>query len=168
MSQGGRTMVPVSGRIEDDLYAWFVSLQYEGAATNSDKLREALKELRSQHAGAEDTVTALAWLQKLAAPLRQNLSILDRDAAMHSEVMTLLVEHVTAMAAMVIAARPQNGGEARQLEEQLVRKGFAMTEALLRQAVTPSAAAFDPKVVRRHCERSVELAAFINLGEKDG
>ena len=155
-------MVPVSGRIEDDLYNWFVSLQYEGAKTNSDKLREALRELRDQHMGTADAVTAATWLQKLAAPLRHALSVLDRDEMVHSEVMTLLVEHITSMAATVISARPRTKEEARQIEEQLVRRGFAMTEALLRQAVTPSAAAFDPQVVRRHCDKAVELAKLIN------
>lgn len=168
MPQAARTMVPVSGRIEDDLYAWFVSLQYEGAVTNSDKLREALKELRSQHAGMTDTMTAQAWLHKLSLPLRQALAAVERDEMRNSEILTLMLDHVSALAALLVSGRPQSVEEARQLEEQMVRRGFAMTEALLRQAVTPSAAAFDPKVVRRHCSGAVELAQFIKQGEQHG
>lgn len=158
----GRTMVPISGRIEQNLYDWLVSLQYDGAKTNSDKLREALKELRNQHLGVSDAVTASAWIQQLAAPLRHSLAVLDREKGAHSEVVTLLVEHIIAMAASIISARPASTEDACQLEEQLVRRGFALTEALLRQAVTPSAAAFDPEVVRRHSGKAVELAKFIN------
>jgi hypothetical protein len=172
MSQGiSGSMVPISGRIEDDLYQWFIALQFDGAKTNSDKLREALKELKQQHDGATDIVTAQRWFQNLSAPLRQQLSIVDRDEHAHSEVMSALLDHVTAMAATVIASRPQTGEEAARIEEQLVRRAFAMTEALLRQAVTPSAAAFDSSVVRRHCGRTVELATLINTttkGEKNG
>lgn len=164
-------MVPISGRIEDDLYQWFISLQFEGAKTNSDKLREALKELKSQHDGASDVVKAHAWLQNLVQPLRQGLSTVDRDELAHSEVMSILIEHLASMAATLISSRPQTRDEAAQVEEQLVRRAFAMTEALLRQAVTSSAAAFDPEVIRRHCQRTVELAQLINLartGEKNG
>lgn len=165
------SMVPISGRIEDDLYQWFISLQFEGAKTNSDKLREALKELKQQHDGAHDFITALTWFQNLAKPLRQSLSVVDRDEQVQSEVMSLMIEHIATMAATLIAARPQTRAEAAQVEEQLVRRGFAMTEALLRQAVTPSAAAFDPDVVRRHSGRAIELANLINVantGEKNG
>ena len=164
-------MVPISGRIEDDLYQWFISLQFEGAKTNSDKLREALKELKSQYDGSRDVVTALTWMQGLAKPLRQALSLVDRDEQTHSEVMSILIEHITSMAAMLVSSRPRTRDEAAQVEEQLVRRGFAMTEALLRQAVTSSAAAFDPGVVRKHCGRTVELSKLINLankGEKHG
>lgn len=165
------SMVPISGRIEDDLYQWFISLQFEGAKTNSDKLREALKELKRQHDGARDVATAHGWFQNLTGPLRQDLSRVDRDELAHSEVMSALIEHISAMAATLISARPQNKEDASVIEEQLVRRAFAMTEALLRQAVTTSAAAFDAGVVRRHCERTVELAKLIDLantGEKHG
>lgn len=165
------TMVPISGRIEDELYQWFVSLQYEGARTNSDKLREALKELKQQHDGAQDAVSAHGWLQLLAQPLSQALAQIERDEAEHSEVLSSLIGHVVAMAATILASRPQNKQEAAQVEEQLVRRAFAMAEALLRQAVTPSAAAFSPDVVRRHGARTVELAKLIDqasTGEHHG
>ena len=163
MSQNiSNSMVPISGRIEDDLYQWFISLQFEGAKTNSDKLREALKELKRQHDGTSDFVTAQAWFQNLCKPLRQRLALVDRDEKLHSEVMAVLIEHITALAATLISAQPQTKEQTVQLEEQLVRRSFAMTEALLRQAVTSSAAAFDPSVMRRHCERTVELAKLIN------
>lgn len=172
MSQAiSSTMVPISGRIEDELYQWFISLQFEGARTNSDKLREALKELKRQHDGARDPATAHAWFQDLTTPLRHELARVDRDELAHSEVMSALIEHISAMAGMLLSARPGNKDEAAVIEEQIVRRAFAMTEALLRQAVTASAAAFDPDVVRRHCERTVELATLIKLattGEKHG
>lgn len=172
MTQGiSGAMVPISGRIEDDLYQWLISLQFEGARTNSDKLREALKELKWQHDGTHNVATALTWFQNLTGPLRQELSRVDRDELTHSEVMSVLIEHVSAMASTLISSRPQNQDEASLIEEQLVRRAFAMTEALLRQAVTTTAAAFDPGVVRRHCGRTVELAKLINIantGEKHG
>lgn len=160
-------MVPLSGRIEDELYQWFISLRFEGAKTNSDRLREALKELKSQYDGTRDPVTAHTWFQSLARPLRESLARIVRDELAHSDVMSSLMEHVGAMAAALLSSRPQTRDEAVQLEELMVRHTFAMTEALLRQAVTPSASAFDPSVVRKHCERTVELAKLVHLTTKE-
>lgn len=161
-----QTMVPISGRIEDDLYQWFISLEYPGAKTNSDKLREALKDLRRQHQSSEDFVEAQKWIQGMVDPLRQSLAVLERDRMAHSEVMAFLTEYIVAMAAVVLSARPKTIEEAAQIEEQLVRRAMAMTEALLRQALTPSAAAFDPGVVQRHSTRIIELATLINQARK--
>lgn len=169
MSYGtSNTMVPISGRIEDDLYQWFISLQYDGAKSNSEKLREALKELKLQHDGTHDFVTALAWFQNVVKPLRQSLSVVERDEMAHSEVMALLVDNVSALAATLISSRPKTLAEATQIEEQLVRRSMALTEALLRQGVTPSAAAFDDSVVRRHSTRTVEIASLINQATTGG
>ena len=161
-----QSMVPISGRIEDDLYQWFISLEYQGAKTNSDKLREALKELRRQHQASADFVKAQTWTYEMAEPIRRSLAILERDQTVRSEVISSLTEHVVAMAAMILSNRPQTIADASQVEEQLVRRAFAMTEALLRQALTPSAAAFDPEVIQRHCSRIIEIVTLINQTRK--
>lgn len=170
MSQiSSSAMVPLSGRIEDDLYQWFISLDYEGAKSNSDKLREALKELRLQNEASADFVKAQAWLQGMTDRLRRSLAIVDRDEMAHSEVVTALIDHVMAMTATLISARPASAAEAAQIEEQLVRRAMALTETLLRQALTPGAAAFAPDVIRRHIGRSLELAMLIHQNkEGDG
>jgi len=166
-----QTMVPISGRIEDDLYEWFVSLQYPGARTNSDKLREALKELRQQRDASANFLKAQKWLHSLTDPMRSALAVFEQDQASHSEVLASLSEHVTAMAAVVLSARIDSVDHARKVEEQLVRRAIDMTEILFRQALTPSAAAFDADVVQRHLTRLSELATLINRtkqGERNG
>ncbi len=155
-------MVPLSGRIEDDLYQWFISLDYPGAKSNSDKLREALKELRLQHEANADAVKAQVWLLGKLDRLRNFLLTLDRDQAAHSEVFASLIDHVINMSATLIASKPTSLSEVKQIEEQLVRRSLALHEALLRQALTPAAAAFDPDVIGRHVKRSIELANLIS------
>jgi nucleotide-binding universal stress UspA family protein len=155
-------MVPLSGRIEDDLYQWFISLDYVGAKSNSDKLREALKELRLQHEATSDAVKAQAWLQTKMNSLRKALIVIDHDEAVHSEVFAVLMDHIVSMSATLMSAKPANLKEAAQIEDQLVRRALALNEALLRQALTPGAAAFDPDVIARHIKRSVELANLIH------
>jgi hypothetical protein len=154
-------METVSARIPADLYAWFASLEVEGAVTSSDKLRVLLAQLKRQHDGAMDYLSATAWFRDLTARLRQDTAAIERDSGVHSEVLNSLSEHLTAMAATVISAHPQTRKEAQVVEDQLVRRAVAMTEALLRQALTPNAAAYDPKVVRRHAASLAEMAQLI-------
>jgi hypothetical protein len=158
----GSSMEMISGRVPDEIYRWFAELKLEGAATNSDKLRLLLAQLKRQHDGAIDYVSAQSWFRDVTAPVKVSLSRLERDEGIHSEVMLTLVEHLSALAAILVSARPSSKEEVMVLEETLVRRAFAMTEALLRQAVTEKAAAFDPKVVRNHCQQVVQLAKLIS------
>jgi Arc/MetJ-type ribon-helix-helix transcriptional regulator len=161
MTTGG-SMETVSGRIPAELYQWFAALRVEGAITNSDKLRVLLAQMKRQHEGSMDYVSALGWFRDVSSPLRVALSRLERDEGMHSELLATLMEHLSALAATVVSSQPQDRASALELEEAIVRRVFAMTEALLRQAVTPQAAAFDSAVVRRHCGQSIQLAGLVN------
>jgi hypothetical protein len=161
MSKPVPAMEMLSGRIPADLYAWFAALEVDGAVTSSDKLRVLLAQLRRQHEGSMDFVSALSWFRDLGARLRHDLAAVERDGSAHSEVVTSLVEHTAAMAATVLSAHPQNKREAQAVEDQLVRRAAALAETLLRQGVTPNAAAFDPKVVRRHCQNLATMAQLL-------
>jgi hypothetical protein len=159
-------MQMLSGRVPDDLYQWFASLQVERALTNSDKLRVLLQQLKRQYEGAVDYVSAIGWFRDVSAPLRQCLGVIERDSGRQSEVVTTLIEQINALAATLVSAHPTNEAEAQALEETMVRRVLGMTEGLLRQAVTTEAAAFDPKVVRKHCRTTIELARLVQ-GEEN-
>lgn len=155
------TMEPLSARIPSDLYLWLAQLQVEGATTNSDKLRVLLGQLKRQHDGAFDFVTAQAWCRDLAARLRDALALLDNRTGRHSEVLGQAIEHVGHAMALLVSAEAGTQEQAGQLEDALVRRSFALTESLLRQALTPEASAFDPAVVQRHMNTTLQLAQAI-------
>jgi hypothetical protein len=139
-------METISGRVPDDLYQWFAELHVEGAFTNSDKLRELLARMKRQHEGSLDYVSAQSWFAE----------------GIRSEVLSTLADHLTALASTLVSAHPHTKEEAAALEEQIVKRVFAMAEALLRQGVTPRAPAYDPKVVRKHCAQTIELAKLVD------
>lgn len=155
------SMEPLSARIPTELYLWLAQLQVEGATTNSDKLRVLLGQLKRQHEGAFDVVAAQAWCRDLLARLRHSLNTLEATQQQHSDVLLLLLEQATHAMALLLSAAPATAEQARQLEDQLVRRSFALTEGLLRQATTSGAAAFDPGVVQRHLATTLELAQAI-------
>lgn len=155
------TMEPLSARIPSDLYLWLAQLKVEGASTNSDKLRVLLGQLKRQHDGAFDFVTALAWCRDLAAKPRAALAQLEADTGQHSEVLSQALEHISHAMALLMSAEIGNLAQAAQLEDKLLRRSFAHTESLLRQATTAQAAAFDPDVVQRHLGATLQLAQAI-------
>jgi hypothetical protein len=155
-------METVSGRIPDDLYQWFASLQVEGAVTSSDKLRELLAQMKRQHDGSLDLVSAQSWFRDVLTPFRTALGTLERDEGLQSEVVNVIVEHVATLVAVLLSAHPTDKKEATAVEDTLVRRVFGLTESMLRQAVTPRAAGFDPGVVRRYSKQAVELAKLVS------
>ena len=160
------SMEPLSARIPSDLYLWLAQLQVEGAATNSDKLRVLLGQLKRQHDGTLDYVAAHAWARDLMGRLRESLVRAEGRTGQHSEVVSLLLDHLTAMLALVVSQAPADEGDAAKLEEALVRRAFALCETLLRQGTTPDAAAYDPTIVRRLMGPTLELA--LNLKTSKG
>lgn len=160
------SMEPLSARIPSDLYLWLAQLQVEGATTNSDKLRVLLGQLKRQHDGALDYVAAHAWARDLMGRLRESLVRAEGRTGKHSEVVSLLLDHLTSMLALVVSQSPASEGDATKLEEALVRRAFALSETLLRQGTTSHAAAYDPTVVRRLMGPTLELA--MNLQTSKG
>jgi hypothetical protein len=160
------TMEPLSARIPSDLYLWLAKLHVEGATTNSDKLRVLLGQLKRQHDGAFDYAAAHAWARDITAMLHNALVTLEGQSGVHSDVLAAVLEHTTSTVAMLISQTPKDAKQAAKLEEMLVRRSFALSETLLRQATTATAAAYDPGVVRRHMLGTIELAT--NLALKKG
>ncbi|MCE2917100.1 MAG: hypothetical protein ACOVOT_10745 [Rubrivivax sp.] len=160
-------MEPLSARIPSDLYLWLAQLQVDGAATNSDKLRVLLGQLKRQHDGAFDYEAAHAWARDLVARLRTALVRVEGQGGRHSEVMSAMLDHLTSCLALAVSQLPKDEAQAARLEDTLVRRSFGLAETLLRQATTPSAAAFDPQVVRRHVAGSLQLATALNVVAPD-
>lgn len=161
MSVSPSSMEPLSARIPSDLYLWLAQLPVEGATTNSDKLRVLLSQLKRQHDGAMDYPTAHSWARDITAPLRDATVLLEGRTGRNSEVLSLLLDHVTASLAMIVSHTPKDEAQAAELEDLLVRRLFGLSASLLRQASTEQAQAYDPAVVRRHMDATIELAHSI-------
>lgn len=162
MAAPNNSMEPLSARIPSDLYLWLAQLQVEGATTNSDKLRVLLSQLKRQHDGTLEFSAAHAWARDLTARLRDALALLEGQGVGHSDVMNLLLDHLTGSLALAMGALPRGADEAARLEDALVRRAFTLTDGLLRQATTSRACAYDPDVVQRHLSTTLELAQSIH------
>lgn len=155
-------MEPLSARIPGDLYLWLAQLQIEGATTNSDKLRVLLGQLKRQHEGSDDYVAAHAWARELTSRLREALVRIEGVSGSHSAVLAALLEHAITTLALVVSQVPGSPADAARLEDVLVKRSFDLFEALLRQAITGRAAAYDPAVVHRHLPGVLDLSRAVS------
>ena len=99
-------MEPLSARIPSELYLWLAQLQVEGATTNSDELRILLGQLKRQHDGALDDVAAHARARDLTGRVREALARNEGRTGRHSEVVSLLLDHLTSALALVVSQAP--------------------------------------------------------------
>lgn len=155
------TMMPVSGRIPEELYQWLSVTPLEGATTMSDKLRVAVANLKRLQDGDTDYNGALAMHRDLGGNARRQLAQIEPDHG-HSEVLTTIMEHTPAIAAAITSAQINGLPEARKLEDQLTQRSLQLAESLLRQAVTRHARAYDGDVVIKHATSLIELALIIH------
>ena len=155
-------MVPISGRLPDDLYAWLSTYPVEGAATVSDKVRVAVTHLKRTYEGDSNYLGALNMYRDLGRTTRQQIAAVEQAEYAHSDVLAALMEHLPALIATLNAAQVNSIESARALESQLVRRTMQLTETLLRQGITQRAAAFDGDVIHQNVARVCELARLIS------
>jgi hypothetical protein len=153
-------MLPVSGRIPEDLYLWLSSTPMNDATTVSDKLRVAVATLKRLHDGDADYNGALAMHRDLAGSVRRQLAQIEPEHG-HSEVLATIMEHAPALSAGITSAQVGHLADARKLEDMLTQRAVQLAESLLRQAVTSKARAYDEKVVLKHAQSLIELALLI-------
>lgn len=154
-------MMPLSGRIPDDLYQWLSTTSFDGAITMSDKLRVAVTTLKQLQEGDADYNGALSMHRDLCANTRVQLSQLEPKHG-HSEVLSTIIEHAPAISAALTSAQINGLADARRLEDQLTQRCLQLAESLLRQAITRQARAYDGEVVARHSAALIELATLIH------
>lgn len=162
-------MEPLSARIPSDLYVWLATLKLEGASTTSDKLRVLLSQIKRDMQGSGDFAQEHAWVYEHLKPLRDAMIQIESKDSVHSDVMHLFINHATALLATLLSARPATLADAQQLEAQLVKRVFSLSEALLRQSITPNAPAFDPQVIHANRAQLMELSHLLsNTSHKTG
>lgn len=154
-------MVPISGRLPDDLYEWLATTSLEDATTVSDKVRVAVAHLRRTYEGDHEYISALNLYRDLGRTTREAVAKLEVEQQTHSEVLASFFEHLPALLATLNSAQINSNDAAKILEGQLVRRAMQLTATLLRQAITSEAAAFDRAIIKKSVSQVSELARLI-------
>lgn len=155
-------MQPISGRVPDDLFDWLSTAQLDDAVTMSDKLRLAITALKRTRTGQADLGELTQFYRDNTQSSRACIGDLELSSGVHSEVLATFTEHLPVLLAMLQAARPTTPETAAQLENALVKRTFQLLSALLRQAFTQQASAFDSQVLHNHLASVLELVQLIH------
>lgn len=155
---------PLSVRLSEDDTTFLAGLEVEGAITASDKIRGLIRLARQRAETPDSFSAALAHSHDQLGAAVRGLRILEQELGEHSDVAAGLMAAAEEFLALALTA-PRPGGQGSRAdlvryEAKLVDCAARMTEHLLRWAVTPTAPAFDAKVVSR---RMVQLGDIISL-----
>ena len=155
----------LSVRLSDEDAVFLAGLRVDGAVTASDKVRALISQARVRAETPATLPGALAISHDiLAEPLRL-LREAEARADVHSDVVAGLYVALEEMLAVSMAA-PTELADAdlaalQRFEAKLVERAARLTEQLLRWAVTPSAPAYNSKVVSDRVAAITELMHLI-------
>ncbi|HRD65072.1 MAG TPA: hypothetical protein PKY50_02870 [Candidatus Competibacter sp.] len=157
-------MQTLSIRIPDEDFQWLSSLQEADAKTPSEKLRALLARIRKQEAGMTSPELCAAWMQALARPFADTVSVYERQHKIHSDLVGLVSEWIPRIMATLVSARLSEGAsqkEALDVEAVLAQQCFRLFASLLRAAVTTHPATYDEGVLDRYLPDIIEIADII-------
>jgi hypothetical protein len=160
----------LSVRLTDEDAVFLSALQVDGAVTASDKVRALIREARLKAEAPADMSNALALSRTLLDGPGRALRAAEDRADARSDVAKGLMLSLEEMLALAVTAESElAAGDLAALtrfEAKLTDRAARLTEALLRWGVTPSAPAYDPKVVRERLTPLIDLMRLLTQAPK--
>lgn len=157
--------VPVSVRLPQDDAAFLSALSIEGADTASEKLRALIADARSRQHGTEEYPAALKLAQESLAPTLRIIRNSEREAGMHSELLSRLGEWLPDCMAYFVAA---NGAATEleadalcEIEHGLADRVFVLIQSILQMGVTRRGACYDADLISDRLGPVMDLAEVI-------
>ncbi len=158
--------VPLSARVSQEDADFLAEMKVQGAQTPSEKLRQVVRDARRRHHRSTDYPSALALAQEAMAPAVQSIRETERELAVHSELLTRMVEWLPELMAYVQSApgMPGENAEARlrQLESGVALRITTIMQSVLQMSVTREGPFYDPRVLSNRVEPVLHLARVIN------
>jgi len=163
--------VPLSVRVSESDAAFLAGLDVNGASTPSDKVRALLAEARKRHDGFRDYAGCLAMAHEMMAPTLHLLKDLEKRSRIHSEPVSQLAEWLPETLAFFLTTFPDDGEhndleQIEALEQGVTQRIFRLIQATLRLAVTRECEAYDPLVISRRIEPTLEIAELIRNNQR--
>ena len=163
-------MQTLSARIPTEDIEWLASLDIQGAVSPSDKLRALIAQMRRQYEGTLDYERSLSWLRDLVAPFVVGIRAFEHNNRMHSEALTLAAEWLPQIMATLLSERSLTKdakSRALDVEEIVVQRCFQMLASIMRLAVTPDPACYNPAVIDKYVSSVLEIAGNRDANPQD-
>lgn len=156
--------IPLSVRVTAEDADFLARLDVPGATTPSDKLRHLLSEARERHARGGGYDDNLAVAAEMLGDARQRWRSIETQERLRSDLVRMMAEWLPETAAFFASGVTEGRSPADGLvafEAGLAYRAVALTEGLLRLAVTGKEPCYDPQAVRSRIEQVIELAEIV-------
>jgi hypothetical protein len=158
--------IPLSVRVSEEDAEFLASLELDGAATPSEKLRGLIAQARQRHGEGRTYEGALAIVRELLEPTSQQLRARELKSRQRSELIADTLYWLPDLVAYLMAGpstRPgkNDAADLVEFEAGVAYRIFRFTEAVLRLGVTAKAPCYDPAVVTAGIGGTLELAQLV-------
>jgi hypothetical protein len=157
--------IPISVRISDDDAEFLASLELQGAATPSEKIRALITRARDDAEQGRSYEASLNRIRDLLEPTSLQLRSLEMSSRQRSELIADTLYWLPDLVAFLVAG-PERGARKgddglKAFEAGVADRIFRFIEAVLRLAVTEKAPCYDPGIVSEGVRGALELTEVI-------
>jgi hypothetical protein len=155
--------VQLSVRVSDDDAAFLASLDVEGAATPSEKMRAILQAERQRHGGEGTAEGFEDTLRSMMKRARQQVRSLEKDQGLRSDLVARLYERVPEIAASLMAGVGRKS--LVEFEAALASDVYGLMSEFLSLALVSRNRVYADRVAVPHLAPVLELAELIRTSQ---
>lgn len=160
--------IPLSVRISQEDADFIAQLQFDGASTPSEKVRELLKQARLAHTEQKNYDGVLTSSEQLLATARHEILTYEKELGVHSHIVARIFEALPDLMATMVADFPKtcNKAELVDFEKQAMWRIVRLMDSILQLAITGKGAGYDDTVLNE-LDNSLALANLIYQHKKN-
>ena len=164
-------------RLDEDDLTYLSSVEMNGAANLSEKIRALLAEARAQRDGMHDSGLAWDFTRRLFAAPERGIREAELQAQMRSELIARVAAWLPDISAVVLAGAPPAAGTAREraeslrsLERVLGDRVIGLVDTILQMSLAGFPGCYEPEALSRRAQpalRSLAMQTTPNLNEEE-
>lgn len=163
-------------RLDEDDLTYLSSVELNGAANLSEKIRALLAEARAQRDGMQDSGLAWDFTRRLFAGPERGIREAELQAQMRSELIARVANWLPDVSALVLAGAPAPTASAREraeclrkLERTLGDRVLGFVDSILQMSLTGFPGCYEPEALSRRAQpalRALAMQATPNANEE--
>lgn len=140
----------ISARLSQDDYDFLMDIDWNGARTQSEKLRELIHHVRRQTQGGASPGESYSNAQLSLLPTLARIKDVESTHQLHSALIEIVAR---ALPDIIMTLQvPPSAARAEMLESEraIAQNVFRLIDQILRMGVTAQAPCIDPDIINRH------------------
>jgi hypothetical protein len=154
-------------RLDEDDLTYLSSVELNGAANLSEKIRALLAEARAQRDGMHDSGLAWDFTRRLFAGPERGIREAELLAQMRSELIARVANWLPDVSALVLAGAPapsasnrERAESLRKLERTLGERVLGFVDSILQMSLTGFPGCYEPEALSRRAQPALRALAM--------